>query len=149
MRPQNNKTMKLQVIYPSIVNQGIRLHNTRIAPNRFALLHVCRQAHSKTALLPFSLNKFRFHTLQTFLDIGKRLSAEQRGAIRSVHLQTWGRDMMDIDNYLAAMGRRGESFEDICPHVEELVVEVMPIRDNLKLIMPMIVRLKAWVDGQK
>ncbi|KAI8940198.1 hypothetical protein NX059_003904 [Plenodomus lindquistii] len=33
---------------------------TRLAPNPFALLQVCRQIYAETALLPFQLSEFRF-----------------------------------------------------------------------------------------
>jgi hypothetical protein len=85
---------------------------------------VCRQIYDETAQLPFSLNTFHFDQLKTFLNLGTKLSAKQRDAIRNIRLHTWGRDKDDVDTFLAAMEKQGSSFEDICPHVQEMDVQI-------------------------
>jgi hypothetical protein len=104
--------------------------------------------HEETALLPFSLNNFTFNSLNAFLKTNTKLSGKQRGAMRSVHLQARGRDDFDVAAFVAIMGREGESFEDMVPCVEELVVEVVGNGNPNELILSgKVSLLEKWLKG--
>jgi hypothetical protein len=104
--------------------------------------------HEETALLSFSLNNFTFNSLNAFLKINTKLSGKQRGAMRSVHLQARGRDDFDVSAFVAIMGREGESFEDMVPYVEELVVEVVGNGNPNELILSgKVSLLEKWLKG--
>jgi hypothetical protein len=110
---------------------------------------VCRQIHEETALLPFSLNTFWFLTVKCFRKLGQKLSAKQRGAIRSIHLYTWGKDKDDVDTFLAAMEKQGSSFEDICPHVQEIEAQVACVSGGARPTNVDIFLLLMWTVEQK
>jgi hypothetical protein len=54
--------------------------------NRLALLRVCHQIYEEAALLPFSLNEFKFAYCKGFLDFCLALGPTKRRAIRKLRL---------------------------------------------------------------
>jgi len=58
----------------------------RKGPNHLALLSVCRQLYTDTALLPFSLNTFAFRSIYFREFIISKLTPAQNKAIRTIQI---------------------------------------------------------------
>lgn len=88
---------------------------TRILRKRkffLALLAVCRQLHSETRLLPFSLNAFSFTSQDAFRSWLDKFSLDQQKTIQKIHLVTWmARHMVEGE------GWRSKPLNEVLPLV--------------------------------
>lgn len=70
-------------------------------PHRLALLATCRQIHTETKVLPFSLNVFSFYEVHIFETICTRLLLKQRSAM--THIVITDFDFVSVPLFLDHM----------------------------------------------
>ncbi|KAH9873517.1 hypothetical protein IAQ61_004141 [Plenodomus lingam] len=75
--------------------------------HRASLLYVCRQIYTKTALLPFQLNTWRFTSYVGIEVLHARLTAQQCRAIRSVCMHLELNDHPNSRDTRSALIQRG------------------------------------------
>ncbi|CBX95320.1 predicted protein [Plenodomus lingam JN3] len=104
--------------------------------HRASLLYVCRQIYTKTALLPFQLNTWRFTSYVGIEVLHARLTAQQCRAIRSVCMHLKLNDHPNSRDTRSALIQRGAgNLVDLLPGLRSVGLE-----EYMK-------QLKAWMSG--
>ncbi|KAF1840439.1 uncharacterized protein K460DRAFT_411022 [Cucurbitaria berberidis CBS 394.84] len=128
---------------------GVTLQDAK--PHHLALLSVCRQTYRETAMLPFTLNTFRFDTLKTFDPRNNFPTRPRRHAIKSLHLVTLLAPVFDALLFLDEMKRPlVVSFAEMYPNVQRVEIDLVtcekPIQNKTNSLAKLYVKMSRSIE---
>lgn len=88
-----------------------------------SLLRVCRQMHQEVSLMPYACNTFAFGDYDDFVAFVDHLSTEQRKAMKSLQIHTWGQSIRDLQPSTVLSLENLTTLEMTLDHIGELEME--------------------------